>query len=223
MTEKNFKELFEEINENIHFRKLYISVYKKLENKNDLNILEFGVSEQAMTTKIFLELLKKKNGKLYSVDIIDYSNKFNENEWTFINCRDDEYEKINKFIPKKLDVILLDTLHNAKHVEKIFYNYFKRLKKNGIFYIDDISWIPYIKSNRKDNNYIEINNQETFEKLLEIYNSNLEKFDIEFNFIGTGLAIITKKNEDNLIKPEILKSRKYSLKNIIKRKIGQFK
>ena len=36
MTEKNFKELFEEINENIHFRKLFISVYKK---SNMVNIL----------------------------------------------------------------------------------------------------------------------------------------------------------------------------------------
>ena len=108
---------------------MYNLVYRELENRNNLNILEFGVSEQAMTTKIFLEIFKVKNGKLYSVDIIDYSNKFEDKNWTFINCRDDNYSQINRLIPEKLDVIFLDTLHNAKHEEKILYNYFDKLKK----------------------------------------------------------------------------------------------
>ena len=42
--------------------------------------------------------------------------------------------------------------------------YFNRLKINGLFIIDDISHLPYIKNNIRDNFYCEINNKETFIK-----------------------------------------------------------
>ena len=62
-----------------------------------------------------------------------------------------------------------------KHVEKIFYMYFDKLKINGLFIIDDISWLPYIKNAWRNNEWIENNNKETFYKLIEIYNSNQKK------------------------------------------------
>ena len=54
-----------------------------------------------------------------------------------------------KQIPEKFDIIYLDTIHKAKHVEKILYNYFDRLKIGGVFVIDDTSSLPYLKSREK--------------------------------------------------------------------------
>ena len=64
-------------------------------------------------------------------------------------------------LPKKFDVIYLDSLHEADHV-KIFYHYFKKLKVGGFFFIDDISWLPYLSKKKRNNFYCEINNPRNF-------------------------------------------------------------
>ena len=53
--------------------------------------------------------------------------KFNDSNWTFIQSRDDNFDYLeNKH--QKFDVIYLDSLHEADHVEKILYYYFDKLK-----------------------------------------------------------------------------------------------
>ena len=178
-------------------------------------ILEFGVKE-GRSTKLLLDYCKKRNGELFSIDIDDYSNLFADQNWHFIKSRDDDLDFLKEKIPKKFDVIYLDSLHEAKHVEKIFYQYFDYLKIEGIFFIDDISWLPYLKNCRRDNFYCEINNKETFEKLLQIYNFNQEKFDIYFTFISSGMCKIVKK-QDLLNKTNKFSTREFSLKNLIRR------
>ena len=178
-------------------------------------IVEFGVRE-GRSTKIFLDYCDKYDGNLYSIDIDDYSHLFSDEKWTFIKSRDDNFEYLKNVLPEKFDFIYLDSLHEAHHVEKIFYYYFKSLKLNGIFFIDDISWLPYLKNNERNNFYCEINNKETFDKLIKIYNSNYENFDIFVTFISSGMCKIVKKRE-NLNKPKKLYSRVNTLKNIIRK------
>ena len=178
-------------------------------------ILEFGVKE-GRSTKLLLDYCKKRNGELFSVDVDDYSNLFSDKNWHFIRSRDDNLDFLKKKIPNKVDVIYLDSLHEAKHVEKIFYQYFDYLNIEGIFFIDDISWLPYLKNCKRDNFYCEINNKETFEKLLQIYNFNQEKFDIYFTFISSGMCKIVKK-KDLLNKTNKFSTREFSLKNLIRR------
>jgi hypothetical protein len=128
--------------------------------KNPL-IIEFGVKE-GRSTKMFLEICEKNNGELFSIDISDYSNLFDNKKWNFILSRDDNFEYLDSKLPIKNDIIYLDSLHEANHVEKIFYYYFKKLKINGLFFIDDISWLPYLKSSERKHFYCEINNRENF-------------------------------------------------------------
>jgi len=182
-------------------------------------ILEFGVKE-GRSTKIFLEYCEKFNGKLYSVDVDDYSKLFTSKNWKFIKSRDDNFDYLTSLLPSKFDIIYLDSLHEANHVEKILYYYYKFLKRNGFFFIDDISWLPYLKYNQRDNFYCEINNKETFEKLIEIYNNNEENFDIFFTFISSGMCKILKK-KDKLDKPKKMFSRINSIKNNL-RKLKKF-
>jgi predicted O-methyltransferase YrrM len=182
-------------------------------------ILEFGVKE-GRSTKMFLDLCEKNDGKLYSIDIDDYSNLYKNSKWTFLNTRDDNFDYLEEKLPIDFDIIYLDSLHEAKHVEKIFYHYFKKLKINGFFFIDDISWLPYLKNQEKNNFYCELNNKETFEKILNIYFANQENFDLSFSFISSGLCKIFKK-KNLLNKPIVNQSREFSFKNFI-RKISKF-
>ena len=126
-----------------------------------------------------------------------------------------EYQqKIEEF-----DLIYLDSFHNANYVKKIFYYYYKMLKKDGVFYFDDISNIPYLKDNYRNNFNCEINNLETFNLLLEILRNNKENIDLYFSFVGSGMAKILKKNNKNLNESKKILSRKYSLKNFLRKLI----
>jgi predicted O-methyltransferase YrrM len=196
--------------------KLEQFLVKDLKKIQNINILEFGV-RKGVSTKLFLEIARLNNGRVYSVDIDDCSNLFNDKNWSFFKTRDDNFDYIKKNVPSQLDVIYLDSVHEPKHVENIFYNYFSFLKVGGYFIIDDISHLPYLKDSDRSNFFNEINNQETFEKILEIYNSNYDNFDLNFSFISSGLAKIIKKKNVLLNKNKKIQSRKNSIKNFLRK------
>ena len=185
---------------------------KKIDNPV---ILELGV-QKGRSTKKFLDICKRNNGKLYSVDIDDCSNVSKDQNWKFIKSRDDDFDFIKSNIPNKIDILFIDTLHEAKHVEKLLYNYYDLIKIGGFIFIDDISHLPYINGKNKTDFYCEINNNETFKKILEIYFHNSLKFDLSFSFISSGLGIF-KKKEEILTSSKKLNSRENSLKNIIRK------
>jgi predicted O-methyltransferase YrrM len=179
------------------------------------NILELGV-QKGNSTKMFLDLCEKNDGFLTSIDIEDCSNVSNSQKWKFIQSSDDNFNYINQFIKKDLDIIFIDSLHEPNHVKKVFYNYFQFLKINGLIIIDDVSWLPFVESGVNNNDFVERINRLTFEKMLEIFNSNQENLSLEINFSGSGLAIFSKLK--NILKEEIkIKNRLFSIKNLIKK------
>ncbi len=183
---------------------------------NNPIFLELGV-QKGVSTKKFLEICKNKNGKLFSVDVDDCSDVSNDINWEFFQSRDDNFDFIKSKIPNKIDVLFIDSLHEAAHVEKLIYAYYPIVNNGGYIIIDDISHLPYLKD--KDNNsfYCEINNKETFEKILSIYTTNTDKFDLNFSFFSSGLAILKKKNNYELVKTKKIIERSASLKNIIRK------
>ena len=215
---RNLKELWKK---DTHFKeKFFDYIYEDLLKIKNPNILEFGV-HSGFSTSIFLDICKINNGKLFSVDVTDFSKNFDDPNWKFIQSRDDNFIFVEKIIPDKVDVILIDTLHKAKHVEKILYHYYPKLKKNGLIIIDDISWLYYTKNSVRDHFFMEINNRETFYKLLEIFNSNMANINLEFNFAHSGVCKIRKKNDLTLNISKKIKSREFSLKNLVKKIIGK--
>ena len=179
------------------------------------NILELGV-QKGNSTKMFLDLCEKNDGFLTSIDIEDCSNVSNSQKWKFIQSSDDNFDYINQFIKKDLDIIFIDSLHEPNHVKKVFYNYFQFLKINGLIIIDDVSWLPFVESGVNNNDFVERINRLTFEKMLEIFNSNQENLSLEINFSGSGLAIFSKLT--NILREEMkIKNRLFSIKNLIKR------
>ena len=102
-------------------------------------------------------------------------------------------------------------------MEKILYNYYPKLKKDGLIIVDDVSWLYYTKYAERDNFFREINNKETFFKLIDIYNSNQANINLEFNFAHSGVSKIKKKNDLILNKPIKIKSRTFTIMNLIKK------
>lgn len=195
--------------------KLNNFLYPLISKINKINILEFGVQKGRSTLK-FLEICNNSDGHLFSADIDECSDVSKDPRWTFIKSRDDNFDLIKSKIPKKVDVIFLDSLHEASHVENIVYNYFDLLNKDGFFFIDDISHLPYLKNKKSNNFYCEINNKETFNKIIEIYNNNEDLFDLNFSFMSSGLAIMKKKSDLSIKKSNVIISRDNSFKNIIR-------
>jgi len=179
------------------------------------NILEFGVEKGRSTIK-FLNLCNKNDGYLFSVDPVDCSNVSKDSRWTFIKTKDDNFQLVKSKLPSKIDIIYLDSVHEAKHVEKIFYAYYDKLKNGGFFFIDDVSHIPYLKEKKRNNFYCEINNRETYNKILDIYNGNSDLFDLSFNFKSSGLAIIKKKSDESLKNKKKIKTREHTVKNFVR-------
>jgi predicted O-methyltransferase YrrM len=191
-------------------------IIEKIKNIQKIQILELGV-QNGFSTKKFIELCNINDGYLTSIDIDDCSKVIKSDRWKFIHSSDDNFEKIDKIIPKALDFIYIDSFHEAKHVEKVFYHYYSFLKKGGICIIDDISWLPYSKNQYRDNEFSEHINRSTFNKILEIYNQNQKNFFLEFFFRESGYAIITKEEENSLNRAIKIQSREYGLKNLLRK------
>ena len=191
-------------------------IFEDIKKWKNIKILEFGV-RFGVSTKKFINLIENNDGHLYSIDIDDCSKILSSEKWTFIQSRDDNFEYIEKKIPENFDVIFLDSFHNANHVEKIFYRYYQKLKINGLFFIDDISWIPYVKDGNRNSFNSEINNLETFNRTLEILRSNTDNIEVYFSFQNSGLVKIIKKSQNKLNPPKKILSRSGNLKNFLRK------
>tara|TARA_B100001250_G_scaffold175533_1_gene150951 strand:- start:106 stop:765 length:660 start_codon:yes stop_codon:yes gene_type:complete len=189
---------------------------KDLKKIQKPNIIEFGVRKGVSTKKI-IKICEENEGFLHAVDNEDCSKVSNSNKWKFHKTRDDNFEYLDKILNFDVDLIYLDSFHDASHIQKIFYHYYPLLKVGGVFVFDDISWLPYLKDKKRNNFNCEINNQEIFNKILEIKSENENLVDLYFSFIGSGSAKIIKKSNEILRKTKKLQSRKYSIKNIIRK------
>ena len=88
--------------------KLDTFLYNKIKNISNIKILEFGVRE-GISTKLFVNLAEKNNGKVFSVDLKDCSNIINSNKWKFIQSRDDNFEFIRYALTKTIVFAFLIT------------------------------------------------------------------------------------------------------------------
>jgi len=185
-------------------------------------IIEFGVRFGVSTKKI-IEICERNNGFLNAIDVLDCSKVSVSKNWKFHQCRDDNFEYLDEVLPRNVDLIYLDSYHNANHIEKIFFHYYDFLKPNGFFIFDDISWIPYLQNKKRNNFNCEINNFETFERLMQILSSNENLFKLYFSFVGSGLCKIIKKSNLPLNKPQKIRKRVNSIKNYVRKAYFFFK
>ena len=201
---------------NEYDKKLKDFFMEELKSVKAPKIVEFGV-RKGISTKMFIDICEKNNGFLHSVDCDDFTNVSDSRYWKFHLTRDDNFDYLDQEIPDGIDLFYLDSYHNANHIEKIIYHYYPKLKLNGQFIIDDVSWIPYLKDAKRNSFNCERNNNETFERIMEINYGNSRNLELYFSFIGSGLAKIIKRSNDNLFAPKKIKTRKFSIKNFFRK------
>jgi len=201
---------------NEYDKKLKDFFMEELKSVKAPKIVEFGV-RRGISTKMFIDICEKNNGFLHSVDCDDFTNVSDSRYWKFHLTRDDNFDYLDQEIPDGIDLFYLDSFHNANHIEKIIYHYYPKLKLNGQFIIDDVSWIPYLKDAKRNSFNCERNNNETFERIMEINYGNSRNLELYFSFIGSGLAKIIKRSNDNLFAPKKIKTRKFSIKNFFRK------
>ena len=201
---------------NEYDKKLKDFFMEELKSVKAPKIVEFGV-RKGISTKMFIDICEKNNGFLHSVDCDDFTNVSDSRYWKFHHTRDDDFDYLDQEIPDGIDLFYLDSFHNANHIEKIIYHYYPKLKLNGQFIIDDVSWVPYLKDAKRNNFNCERNNNETFERIMEINYGNSKNLELYFSFIGSGLAKIIKRSNDDLFAPKKIKIRKFSIKNFFRK------
>ena len=101
--------------------------------------------------------------------------------------------------------------------------YWEHLKVGGSMYVDDISWLPYIRGNWRDHEYTEKINYDTFNEILNILAKNFDKFQLDFSFIDSGMARLTKLNDNKLLYSKNIKLRKNFIKSSFKNLVSFLK
>ena len=111
-----------------------------------------------------------------------------------LHTRDDNYNEISKYITRKLDIILIDSLHEPNHVEKLIYLYWNDLSLEGLYISMILVGFHTPKATGEITNLQKILTETHFIK--EIQNSNFDKIDLTFSFSGSECRIIKKDNSE---------------------------
>ena len=189
-----------------------LKLHKEAKLKDCPLIVELGV-DRGQSTKIFLNAIEDKVGsKLISLDIRDCSNVSISSKWEFVQQDSADINKLldNKpEIKKGIDILYVDSLHTASHVQKEIFNFFEYLNENALIFFDDIDSNPYMAGQRKDSASTEIANRRIYKLLEAIFRANIHQID--FNIIrgSTGLGIFQKRSKlgTKLKNPIFLKER----------------
>ena len=174
----------------------FFYINKKLDEIKNPIIVELGVAETALSTKNFLNYVNDKGGKLYSIDIQDFSKitntddfkNINSKNWNFLQSNDLDLEKIFKSFPKiknGIDILYVDSLHDPTHIERTLMNWFKYINQYGYIFFDDTESRVYKEQKAL---FISIGNDGMDDVIKKFYyrNSNLVKYTKYFT--DTGLS-----------------------------------
>ena len=195
-------------------------IHKTLNSRGSQIILECGV-RKGFSTSIFTYHSEKNNGHCFSVDIEDCSDVVISDNWSFIKSDDRNVKEIlNKFTlinEKGIDILFIDSLHTAKHLKQVLYNWYPYLNKNSIIFIDDIDSFPYQKNQPKNSLMNNINWDEMNKFTLDFSRSNKSDVTLVQFYKKSGLAKLYKNSEKGSLPNKIQSSdRSYVLIQLIK-------
>ena len=184
-------------------------IHKTLNSRGSQIILECGV-RKGLSTSIFTYHSEKNNGHCFSVDIKDCSDVVISDHWSFIKSDDRDVKKIlNKFTlinEKGIDILFIDSLHTAKHLKQVLYNWYPYLNKNSIIFIDDIDSFPYKKNQPKNSLMNNINWDEMNKFTLDFSRSNKSDVTLVQFYKKSGLAKLYKNSEKGSLPNKIQSS-----------------
>ena len=170
-------------------------IKEKLKYFENPIILELGVNRGG-STKFFLNYVEQNNGKVFSIDIKDCSNVSNSKKWSFLISNDLDYNYITSKFPeilnKGIDILFVDSYHEASHVKLLLEKWSTLLNKNGIIFFDDTESLPY---RLKKNFTLSVVNDEIDKIVKNFYYSNYDQYFYTKHYVGAGLSYLEKKSE----------------------------
>jgi len=213
------------LNESRFVAQQLLRLHQEVKLKVDPLIVELGV-EKGQSTKVFLNAIEgKSNAKLISIDIKDCRSAVDAERWEFVQQDSSDIKSLlisKPIIKNGIDIIYIDSLHTAKHVQKEIYNFFEYLNEDAYIFLDDIDSGPYMLKQRKDSIGTEIANRKIYKLLEAIFRANMDKLDFEIMRGSTGLGILRKRVPlgEKLNPPILLRERNNYLINKIFQRIS---
>lgn len=173
-----------------------LRLHQEAKLKVDPLVVELGV-DKGQSTKVFLNAIEgKSNAKLISIDIKNCRSAVDAEHWEFVQQDSSDIKSLlitKPIIKNGIDLLYVDSLHTAKHVQKEIYNFFEYLNKDAYIFLDDIDSGPYMFKQRKDSIGSEIANRKIYKLLEAIFRANMDKLDFEIMRGSTGLGVLRKR------------------------------
>jgi predicted O-methyltransferase YrrM len=158
-------------------------------------IVELGTQQGGSTTQ-FLQAAIENDGHVFSVDYdAQWGDLTDHKRWTFIHSDSTKAAAIVKAHPaiKKIDLLLIDSLHVRSHVEKEFWAWLPFLADNAMIIFDDIDNALYRKGGGNDSLYLEFYYEDIRQFVEEVFHENEESLDLQIQYGGTGYAVLKNK------------------------------
>jgi predicted O-methyltransferase YrrM len=171
-------------------------MYRKTAEKSRPVVLELGTDDGNSST-IFLQACEEKDGRVVSVDIVDYSDISSSPRWQFVKSDSTNVDYIIKQAPHLaagIDVMYVDSLHTRAHVEKEVMGWYPYLNQDAWIFFDDVDSNPYRKGHRKDNVNVERANDSIHEFVQEFFYANEFTLQLSIFYGTTGLACMRKRS-----------------------------
>ena len=198
-----------------NYSPFYKKYFHKFKNKEDLKILEIGSLRGAATASFFYYFIKTQ---ITCVDINPFQIQvFSKNiRSIYIDTQSKEVLKnLNDYLDQDFDIIIDDGSHNIRDQIITFNVFFKRLKKDGIYVIEDSS--QYLSAVHLNSDNLSYGSKEI---LSSVKNNQLDKIkylsddDIGILTKMIGNIFLEKGNfvENNINISEIIFIEKNSIK-----------
>ncbi len=187
-------------------RNRFFYIKERLKEIKNPIIVELGVDSTALSTKNFLDYINLHGGKLYSIDIRDFSNiletnkfkNYNPNQWKFLKSNDLNIQKIFDFCPEiknGIDILYVDSLHDPTHVKKLIHKWFFYVNKSGYIFFDDTESRLY---REQKSLFTTIINDGIDDVIKNFFYKNSNNIDYIKYYCDTGLSEFYKKCEKNI-------------------------
>ena len=196
----DFLEKKEQLDTDGQISRMYLDLYERVRAKEFPTILELGTNK-GISTLMFLQSCLENKGKLFSVDIEDYSDLTDMKCWTFIQSDSTDIKSIvNKapLLKEGIDVLLIDSLHKRSHVEKEFWGWAPYLNEGALIIFDDVDPHIYGQNQRKDNVFHEFDWEDIRRFVEEVFYANEGTLSLEMHYGSTGFAIMKKISDKNI-------------------------
>lgn len=172
-----------------------LMLYEAAKARPGGTFLELG-TDRGQASNAILAACAETGGRLVSVDVRDCAGAASGPHWSFVQASSLDRAAIlaaAPFLAEGIDLLYVDSLHTAEHVEREIRTWFDLVRQGGDIFFDDVDSAPYLAGRRKDNAKMEIANRRIRALIEHVFQSNLDRTELALFLGSTGLARLRKR------------------------------